>query len=212
MTRRSSSTAARTACTCARRASGSPTRGRTLSTDGLRAGRQGAGLRAGGRARHGDHARPRRVRAAGADRLGHGVPVAGRRCVARGCRGRPALHARRHPGRRRLGAERAGAQLGCRRARARDGRAGRTGRGSGRGAARDRSPLRRQRGPARGVRRAGLRRRGAGARCAPSPAASRRRRSARSATDPPGMVLVDTGFGGQRVLDLLAGDPLPRIC
>ena len=29
---------------------------------------------------------------------------------------------------------------------------------------------------------------------------------------PAGMVLVDTGFGGQRVLDLLAGDPLPRIC
>ena len=28
----------------------------------------------------------------------------------------------------------------------------------------------------------------------------------------PGMVLVDTGFGGQRVLDMLAGDPLPRIC
>jgi len=30
--------------------------------------------------------------------------------------------------------------------------------------------------------------------------------------EPPGMVLVDTGFGGERVLDLLAGDPLPRIC
>ncbi len=30
--------------------------------------------------------------------------------------------------------------------------------------------------------------------------------------EPAGMVLVDTGFGGQRVLDLLAGDPLPRIC
>jgi len=29
---------------------------------------------------------------------------------------------------------------------------------------------------------------------------------------PAGMVLVDTGFGGHRVLDLLAGDPLPRIC
>ena len=29
---------------------------------------------------------------------------------------------------------------------------------------------------------------------------------------PPGMVLVDTGFGGERVLDMLAGDPLPRIC
>ena len=31
-------------------------------------------------------------------------------------------------------------------------------------------------------------------------------------TDPPGMVLVDTAFGGRRVMDLLAGDPLPRIC
>jgi hydrogenase expression/formation protein HypE len=30
--------------------------------------------------------------------------------------------------------------------------------------------------------------------------------------EPSGMVLVDTGFGGPRVLDLLAGDPLPRIC
>jgi hydrogenase expression/formation protein HypE len=30
--------------------------------------------------------------------------------------------------------------------------------------------------------------------------------------EPPGMVLVETAFGGQRVMDLLAGDPLPRIC
>ncbi len=30
--------------------------------------------------------------------------------------------------------------------------------------------------------------------------------------DPPGMVLLDTAFGGTRVLDTLAGDPLPRIC
>jgi glutamate synthase domain-containing protein 1 len=30
-------------------------------------------------------------------------------------------------------------------------------------------------------------------------------------TDPPAMVLVDTGFGRQ-VMDLLVGDPLPRIC
>jgi hydrogenase expression/formation protein HypE len=30
--------------------------------------------------------------------------------------------------------------------------------------------------------------------------------------DPPGMVLVETPFGGSRVMDLLAGDPLPRIC
>ncbi len=31
-------------------------------------------------------------------------------------------------------------------------------------------------------------------------------------SEPPGMVLVDTAFGGRRVLDLLSGDPLPRIC
>lgn len=29
---------------------------------------------------------------------------------------------------------------------------------------------------------------------------------------PAGMVLVDTGFGGRRVMDQLVGDPLPRIC
>jgi hydrogenase expression/formation protein HypE len=26
------------------------------------------------------------------------------------------------------------------------------------------------------------------------------------------MVLVETGFGGRRVMDELVGDPLPRIC
>jgi hydrogenase expression/formation protein HypE len=31
-------------------------------------------------------------------------------------------------------------------------------------------------------------------------------------TNPPGMVLVETAFGGRRVMDLLVGDPLPRIC
>jgi hydrogenase expression/formation protein HypE len=30
--------------------------------------------------------------------------------------------------------------------------------------------------------------------------------------EPPGMVLVQSGFGGRRVMDLLVGDPLPRIC
>jgi hydrogenase expression/formation protein HypE len=30
--------------------------------------------------------------------------------------------------------------------------------------------------------------------------------------DPPGMVLVVTAFGGRRVMDMLVGDPLPRIC
>ena len=49
-------------------------------------------------------------------------------------------------------------------------------------------------------------------RCARSPAASGPRRSARCETEPPGMVLVETAFGGRRVMDQLVGDPLPRIC
>ncbi|MGH3980195.1 MAG: hydrogenase expression/formation protein HypE [Pseudonocardiaceae bacterium] len=34
----------------------------------------------------------------------------------------------------------------------------------------------------------------------------------RIAEDPPGLVLLNTGFGGTRIVDLLVGDPLPRIC
>ena len=34
----------------------------------------------------------------------------------------------------------------------------------------------------------------------------------RVAADPPGLVLLKTGFGGTRIIDLLVGDPLPRIC
>jgi hydrogenase expression/formation protein HypE len=30
--------------------------------------------------------------------------------------------------------------------------------------------------------------------------------------DAPGMVLVQTGLGGRRVMDMLTGDPMPRIC
>jgi hydrogenase expression/formation protein HypE len=30
--------------------------------------------------------------------------------------------------------------------------------------------------------------------------------------DPPGLVLVESSFGGRRVMDQLVGDPLPRIC
>jgi hydrogenase expression/formation protein HypE len=32
------------------------------------------------------------------------------------------------------------------------------------------------------------------------------------AADPPGTVLLKTAFGGTRIVDLLVGDPLPRIC
>jgi hydrogenase expression/formation protein HypE len=34
----------------------------------------------------------------------------------------------------------------------------------------------------------------------------------RVADDPPGLVLLRTGFGGTRIVDMLVGDPLPRIC
>ena len=30
--------------------------------------------------------------------------------------------------------------------------------------------------------------------------------------EPEGMVILRTGIGGSRVLDMLVGDPLPRIC
>ncbi len=32
------------------------------------------------------------------------------------------------------------------------------------------------------------------------------------APEPPGLVVLETTFGGSRVVDMLAGDPLPRIC
>ncbi|MCO5992968.1 hydrogenase expression/formation protein HypE [Actinoallomurus sp. WRP9H-5] len=34
----------------------------------------------------------------------------------------------------------------------------------------------------------------------------------RVAADPQGLVLLNTAFGGTRIVDLLVGDPLPRIC
>ncbi len=30
--------------------------------------------------------------------------------------------------------------------------------------------------------------------------------------EPPGRVLCKTAFGGHRMIDMLVGDPLPRIC
>lgn len=32
------------------------------------------------------------------------------------------------------------------------------------------------------------------------------------AAEPPGVVVIRTGFGGTRIVDMLVGDPLPRIC
>ena len=48
--------------------------------------------------------------------------------------------------------------------------------------------------------------------CAPTRWARGPSRSARIADDPPGLVLLRTAFGGTRIVDLLVGDPLPRIC
>ncbi|MEM7675155.1 MAG: hydrogenase expression/formation protein HypE [Myxococcota bacterium] len=35
---------------------------------------------------------------------------------------------------------------------------------------------------------------------------------ARCRPTPPGVVTIDTGFGGERIFDMLVGEPLPRIC
>ena len=90
-------------------------------------------------------------------------------------------------------------------------RAGEPGRGRRGGDAGDRSHVRGQRGQARGLR--GARRGGGG------PGRPARREGCEEAaeigevkTEPPGMVLVETAFGGRRVMDQLVGDPLPRIC
>jgi hydrogenase expression/formation protein HypE len=31
-------------------------------------------------------------------------------------------------------------------------------------------------------------------------------------SDPAGLVFLDTALGGTRIVDMLVGDPLPRIC
>ena len=60
---------------------------------------------------------------------------------------------------------------------------------------------------------------GAGAGAGPVPAAMRAPPLGAEAAvvgsvlpEPPGMVLMHTAFGGSRVVDMLVGDPLPRIC
>jgi hypothetical protein len=49
-------------------------------------------------------------------------------------------------------------------------------------------------------------------RCAQHRAAARPRRSVKSRTQPAAAVLVTTRYGGGRIVDMLVGDPLPRIC
>ena len=49
-------------------------------------------------------------------------------------------------------------------------------------------------------------------RCASVPGCEQAAEIGEVRTEPPGMVLVQTSFGGRRVMDQLVGDPLPRIC
>ncbi len=150
-----------------------------LSPDALRPGDHLLVSGPVGRARHGDHARARRVRARRGDRVGHALALAdGRR--APGCRReRAAVPARRHPRRRRVGAQRAGAVVGRRDDRARGGGAGGAGGAGRRRDPRHRPALRRQRGGARGRRGARGGRGGPRGACAARRAARAPRRSAR---------------------------------
>ena len=44
------------------------------------------------------------------------------------------------------------------------------------------------------------------------PLGARATRIGEIAADPPGIVVLLTSFGGTRIVDMLVGDPLPRIC
>ncbi len=79
-------------------------------------------------------------------------------------------------------------------------------------AARHRPDVRGVRGPDGRGRRRPRRPTPRSRRCARTRSAPRPRSSATSCADPPGMVQLKTAFGGTRIVDLLVGDPLPRIC
>ena len=78
---------------------------------------------------------------------------------------------------------------------------------------RHRPALRRERGEARRGGRAGRRRQRRSPLLRAHPlGAGAASTSARSAPTTSPLVLVDTPFGGSRIVDMLVGDPLPRIC
>ena len=55
-------------------------------------------------------------------------------------------------------------------------------------------------------------RRGAGRAAGPSPRAPTPPAIGEIAAEPEGIVVLLTSFGGTRIVDMLVGDPLPRIC
>ena len=212
-TRRSSSAATRTRCTSARRASGWSTSARALAPARLRPGDRV--IVSGSIGEHGTAI----MLARGEFDLDADVESDTRRCGPRSTRcstaagPAPALPARRDARRRGVGAQRAGARLRAWRCVVREARrpgaAGRRRRG---GDPRDRPDVHRQRGrrSSRSSRPSGRTPRWP--RCAPCRACEGAVAIGEVKTEPAGMVLVETAFGGKRVMDQLVGDPLPRIC
>ena len=191
---------------------GRPLAGLTLIARIGAPGRPGAGVRPDRRSRHHDPAGARRARPRGRPALRHPLgAAAGRGARRRGGSWR-ALDARSDARRRRHVAERAGARL---RARHLTSRKSVPVRDAVRGrlrAARPRSAAHRQRRTVPRRRRARARGRGARRAARARPAARTPRSSAMSATQPAGTVLATTRYGATRVVDMLVGDPLPRIC
>ena len=175
-------------------------------------GRPHPAVRHDRRARHRDHARPRRVRArrrrSSRTRARSGRSSTrcsrrpGRRCAA--CATRPAAA---WPPCSTSSRARRGWRCSCARPPC---RSIRRWPGASR-AAWDRPDVRGQRGQARRLRGRGGCGRGAGG-AALRPRCERAAEIGEVRTEPPGMVLVETSFGGKRVMDQLVGDPLPRIC
>ena len=124
----------------------------------------------------------------------------------------PPLHARRDPGRRGVGAQRAGPSVPGLGPGARGGRPGAAGGDAGPpscwASTRCTWPTRGCWSPSSRPRR----RTSALAALRSAPGCEQAVEIGEVRTEPPGMVLVETAFGGRRVMDLLAGDPLPRIC
>ncbi len=176
------------------------------------AGRPHHRLGHGRRPRLGDHARARRVLARRRDPLRHPAALAGGRRAARRRRSRAPLHARRDAGRGRLGPQRAGAGVGRGDQRARGRRPGQCRRSRAprrcSGSTRCTSPTRESLWPS--SRRIGRRQALEALRSVSGCEQAAEIGEVKS--EPPGMVLVETAFGGKRVMDQLVGDPLPRIC
>ena len=122
------------------------------------------------------------------------------------------LHARPDARRRLQRAQRTGRRLERRRAAQRIGAAAAAGSESRVRDARARSAVRRQRRKADRGRAGRGRRDGCWRRCAAIRSAATRRSSARSSTTIAGMVVMRSLVGGERVVTMLAGEQLPRIC